>query len=209
MQPEIICLTNGIYQENCYIVADPESRDAVIVDPGEDSELFLARIRHEQFQLRAVWLTHGHLDHVLGVGDVVAETGATVYLHPGDRPLYDGVAQQGAWLGVKAESQPAPDHALVHGERLTVGGCEFEVRHVPGHSPGGVALVGHGVVFSGDALFAGSIGRTDLLGGDMETLLSSIRDQLLTLPDDTIVYSGHGPATTIGTERKWNPFLRS
>jgi glyoxylase-like metal-dependent hydrolase (beta-lactamase superfamily II) len=208
VQPEIICITNGIYQENCYIVADPRSRDAIIVDPGEESELFLGRLRGEQLQLRAVWLTHGHLDHVLGVGHVVEETGVPVYLHPSDRPLYDRVEQQGAWLGVHAESPPPPDHEIAHGDRLSVGAFEFEVRHVPGHSPGGIALVGYGVVFSGDALFAGSIGRTDLPGGDMETLLSSIREQLLTLPDDTIVYSGHGPATTIGTERSWNPFLR-
>lgn len=208
MQPKIICLTNGIYQENCYIIADPESRDAVLIDPGEETDLFLARISSEDFTLQAVWLTHAHIDHIVGVGSVIEETGAPVYLHPADRPLYDGIEQQASWLGMGAKTPPPPNRELAHGDRLNVGACTFEVRHVPGHSPGGVALVGHGAAFCGDALFAGSIGRTDLPGGDMSTLLHSIREQLLTLPDETVVHSGHGPATTIGIERRSNPFLR-
>ena len=208
MQPEIICLTNGIYQENCFIIADPESRDAVMVDPGEETELFLSRIQSEALTLRAVWLTHAHIDHIVGVGAVVEETGVPIYLHPADRPLYDGIEQQASWLGIGAKAPPPPDFELMHGDTLSVGSCCFEVRHVPGHSPGGVAIVGHGVALCGDALFAGSIGRTDLPGGDMNTLLQSIREQLLTLPDETVVHSGHGPATTIGIEKRSNPFLR-
>ncbi len=205
--PHIICLTNGVFQENCFIVADPGTRDAVLVDPGEEAELFLHRIEYEGFTLRAVWLTHAHIDHILGVQAVVEHSKVTVYLHPADRPLYDNVESQGKWLGVGSASVPPPDRELNHGDRLAVGNCWFEVRHVPGHSPGGVAFVGNGVVLSGDALFAGSVGRTDLPGGDTATLLNSIKEQLLTLPDETVVYSGHGPETTIGAERRSNPFL--
>jgi hydroxyacylglutathione hydrolase len=196
-----------MFQENCFIIADPSTRDAVLVDPGEEGELFIRRIEHERLSLRAVWLTHAHLDHVMGVQAVIDHAKVPIYLHPADRPLYDNMKSQGQWLGVGAATAPPPDRDLNHGDRLTVGGCPFEVRHVPGHSPGGVAFVGDGVVLSGDALFAGSIGRTDLPGGDGATLLTSIREQLLTLPDETVVYPGHGPETTIGTERSTNPFL--
>ena len=204
---EFICLANGVFQENCYIVADRDTGEAVLVDPGEEAELFLARLAFEKLALRAVWLTHAHLDHIMGVRRVVEDTTVPIYLHPADRPLYQGAAQQGAWLGVRAEDPPAPDHDLAHGDTLQVGGLTFEVRHVPGHSPGSVAIVGHGAALVGDALFASSIGRVDLPGGNAETLLDSIRTQLLTLPDETAVYPGHGPATTIGTERRSNPFL--
>lgn len=205
--PRVICLTNGVYQENCYLLADADTQGAVLIDPGEEAELFLRRLETEDLTLEAVWLTHAHLDHVLGVGTVVERTGVPVHLHPADRRLYDNVAQQGAWLGVQAERPPVPDHEIARGDTMSVGGLRFEVRHVPGHSPGGVAFVGHGMVFAGDALFAGSIGRTDLPGGDTATLLSSIRTQLMTLPDETIVYPGHGPDTTIGREKATNPFV--
>ena len=131
-----------------------------------------------------------------------------VWLHPADRTLYDAVREQAAGFGLAlTEGMPAPDRDLVAGQPLKVGDLSFAVHHAPGHSPGSVCLVGHGVVFSGDVLFAGSIGRTDLPGGDFETLIASIERELLPLPDDTIVYSGHGPETTIGRERQTNPFL--
>jgi glyoxylase-like metal-dependent hydrolase (beta-lactamase superfamily II) len=207
-RPDVICLTNGVFAENCYIVADRSAGRAVLVDPGEAVDLFLARLRTENLQLSAIWLTHAHLDHVLGVAEVKQRTGVPVWLHPDDRPLYDHTpAQARALLGVELDPPPAPDRLIVPGDPLTVGTCAFEVRHVPGHSPGSVALVGEGVALVGDVLFAGSVGRTDLPGGDTATLLDSIRTQLLTLPDDTVVYPGHGPETTIGRERATNPFL--
>jgi glyoxylase-like metal-dependent hydrolase (beta-lactamase superfamily II) len=207
-RPRVICLTNGVFQENCYILADPDTNDAVLIDPGEEAELFLRRLRSEAFNLRAIWLTHAHLDHVLGVSVVVDATGVPVYLHPADRQLYDGMASQGEWFGYRnLQPPPPPEHELTEGDELSLGGLSFEVRHVPGHSPGGVAFVGHDIAIVGDALFAGSIGRTDLPGGDAETLLRNIRQKLLTLPDETVVFSGHGPETTIGRERAHNPFL--
>lgn len=208
-QPTIVCLTTGMFQENCYLVACPATSEAILIDPGEDAGVFLRRLDDDGLTLKAVWLTHGHLDHVEGVQRVVAETGVEVCLHPGDREMYDRVREQAAMFGLQTDVVlPPPGRELAHGDELVVGECRFAVRHVPGHSPGGVSFVGDGVVFSGDALFAGSIGRSDLPGGDMETLLSSIREQLLSLPDETVVYSGHGPETTIGAERAGNPFLR-
>jgi glyoxylase-like metal-dependent hydrolase (beta-lactamase superfamily II) len=204
---DVLTLTNGVFAENCYILVDRDAGEAVIVDPGEEADLFLRRIATERVTLKAVWLTHAHLDHVLGVARVVEATGVPVYLHPADRPLYDGVSEQGAMFGLSPSNPPPPDLGLAEGVRLTLGGLEFAVLHVPGHTPGHVAFVGHGVAVVGDALFAGSIGRTDLPGGDTESLLTSIREKLLTLPDETVVYSGHGPATTIGRERRSNPFL--
>lgn len=207
-QPKIICLTNGMFMENCYLVGSPETQEAVLIDPGEETQLFLRRLEHEGLELNAVWLTHGHLDHVDGVRRVVEQTGADVYLHPDDRNLYDHVIKQRAAWGVRSDSPlPPPDHELQHGAEIAVGDCAFSVIHVPGHSKGSVAFVGHGVAFVGDVLFAGSVGRTDLPGGDTATLLASIREQLMSLPDETIVYPGHGPATTIGAEKRANPFL--
>lgn len=206
-QPTVICLTNGIFEENCFILGDPETRDAVLIDPGEEAELFLRRLETEGLTLRAVWLTHAHIDHVSGVATVVERTSAPVFLHPADRPLYGHVSEQAAMFGVRAITPPEPDHDLAEGDTVEVGSLQFTVRHVPGHSPGGVAFVGHGVAFVGDALFAGSIGRTDLPGGNTQQLLDGIREQLFTLPDDTVVYPGHGPETTVGHEKRTNPFL--
>ena len=205
--PKVICLTNGIFEENCYVLGDPETAQAVLIDPGEDADLFLRRLDTERLTLGAIWLTHAHIDHVAGVAAVVQRTGVPVHLHPDDRQLYDHVSQQGAWLGVHAPQPPPPDHELADGGTVHVGSIEFEVRHVPGHSPGSVAFVGHGMALVGDLVFAGSVGRTDLPGGSAATLLDSIRRHLLTLPGETVVYPGHGPETTVGIERRTNPFL--
>lgn len=204
----IVTLPNGQFMENCYLVADQATGDAVMVDPGEDTDAFLAELSRRGWRLQAIWLTHAHIDHVAGVGPVHEATGAPILLHPADRPLYDNAPQQGLWFGMRLAPLPTPHGALASGQVLRVGGSEFQVVETPGHSPGSVSLVGPGMVFSGDALFAGSIGRTDLPGGDYDTLIGSIRTGLLTLPDDTVVLSGHGPETTIGRERRTNPFLQ-
>jgi glyoxylase-like metal-dependent hydrolase (beta-lactamase superfamily II) len=180
----------------------------VLVDPGEEPERFLAEAARRERRIAAIWLTHAHLDHILGVARIQAVTGAPIYLHPDDRQLYDELPQQGQWLGIRANRPPAPDVALAHGQRLPIGGVEVEVRHAPGHSRGHVCFVAPGAVLCGDVLFQGSIGRTDLPGGDFATLIASIRRELLSLPDATVVYPGHGAPTTIGRERADNPFLR-
>jgi hydroxyacylglutathione hydrolase len=204
---EVVGLPNGQFAENCWLIADPRNRDAVIVDPGEEPERFLAELDARRWALRAIWLTHAHVDHILGVAAIKRATGAPVYLHPDDRPLYDALPDQGAWFGIRADPPPVPDHPLVAGQRLTVGGVEFMVRHTPGHSPGSVSFLGPGTIFGGDVLFNGSIGRTDLPGGDFATLMRSIQRDFLSLPDSTVVRSGHGPETTVGVERLTNPFL--
>ena len=206
----IIQIPNGVFAENCYIVVDEAARECAIVDPGEEAGLILHKVAATGAKPVAIWLTHAHLDHVLGVPRVAAETGAPVWLHPADRALYDGVPQQAAWFGLEAPGAlPAPDEDFAHGVAVRVGGLRFDVRHTPGHSPGSVCLIAPGgrIALGGDVLFAGSIGRTDLPGGDFETLISSIERELLPLSDDTILYSGHGPETTIGRERNANPFL--
>lgn len=208
MAPERRGIVNGTFQENCWLLVDRDRSEAVLVDPGEEADRFLADLARERLTLTAVWLTHGHLDHVMGVGRIVEATGASVYLHPADRPLYDAMPQQAAlFLGIRLDPLPPPTHALAHGDVLTFGGAGFLVRHVPGHSPGHVAFVTDGWVLGGDVLFAGSVGRVDLPGGDGAALMRSIAQYFLTLPDQTVVCPGHGPETTIGRERRTNPFL--
>ncbi|MBA3259917.1 MAG: MBL fold metallo-hydrolase [Gemmatimonadales bacterium] len=204
---EVVALPNGQLAENCYLVADRRTTEAVIIDPGEESAMFLAELDARAWSLSGIWLTHAHVDHIMGVGAVHSATGAPIHLHPFDRPIYDALPQFGAWLGLRLDPPPPPNVELRPGTPVRVGGFEFEVRFTPGHSPGSVSFAGHGMVFGGDVLFNGSIGRTDLPGGDLPTLLSSIHSQFLSLPDSTIVHSGHGPVTTIGVERLTNPFL--
>jgi hydroxyacylglutathione hydrolase len=204
---EVVSLPNGQFAENCYLVADRQSREAVIIDPGEEPAMFLAELDTRAWSLRGIWLTHAHIDHIIGVGEVHGRTGAPIHLHPLDRPTYDALPQYGTWVGMKLERPPAPHHDLHPGQVLRVGRFEFSVRFTPGHSPGSVSFLGEGMIFGGDVLFNGSVGRTDLPGGDATTLMTSIQSQFLSLPDTTVVHSGHGPDTTIGVERLTNPFL--
>ncbi len=206
---KIVQIPNGQFAENCYLVIDEAGGVCAVIDPGEEADLILRAIAEAGVRPAAIWLTHAHLDHVMGVPRLRRETDAPIYLHPADRELYDRVIQQGLAFGIRVEPLPPPDREFVPGERVEVGALGFTVRHAPGHSPGSVCLVGDGggVVFTGDVLFAGSIGRTDLPGADFGTLMRSIERELLVLPDSTIVYSGHGPETTVGRERGTNPFL--
>ena len=208
-EPEVVCFPNGTFAENCYLVADPAVREAVLVDPGEESGLFLDRLKADGLRLTAIWLTHAHIDHVMGVSAVKAASGAPILLHPADRPLYDKAPMQAAMFGLRMDELPPVDGALAEGQVVSVGQFAFEVRHTPGHSPGSVSFIGQRMAFSGDVLFSGSVGRTDLPGGDMPTLTTSIRARLYSLPDDTLVLSGHGPSTTIGEEKRSNPFVRT
>lgn len=203
----VVAIPNGQFVQNCYLLGDEDTGEAVVVDPGEEAERFLAELARRRWRVTGIWVTHAHLDHILGVGAVKAATGAPIVLHPADRGLYQQLPQQAEWMGLRVSPAPPPDREFQAGGEVAVGRHRFTVRHTPGHSPGSVSLVGSGLVLTGDALFAGSIGRTDLPNGDYDTLIGSIRRELLTLDDHTRVLAGHGPETTIGQERRTNPFL--
>ncbi len=196
----------GPFAENSYVLACAATKACVLIDPGE-AEPVLDIVREEGYTPLAIYNTHGHIDHVAGVAEVQDALGIPFYLHPADEQLVRMVPQQAAMFGLAPPPLPRIDHSLAAGQMLRVGELVLEVRHVPGHSPGHVVFVVGDVVFGGDCLFAGSIGRTDIPGGNHRQLLTSIASQLLTLSDDTVVYPGHGPATSIGRERATNPFL--
>ncbi|NOZ29890.1 MAG: MBL fold metallo-hydrolase [Chloroflexi bacterium] len=205
-------LVVGPLQANCYILGDQESGEAVVVDPGGDVAAILAALGRLGLKVVKIMGTHAHFDHVLGVQELRQETGAPFLLHPDEQPILETMQEQArAWLGIDLGAPPVVDEPLRAGQAVCFGQEELEVRLTPGHSPGSVSLVHHAGrrVLTGDALFAGSVGRTDLLGGDMATLLRSIRKHILDLPDDYAVLPGHGPATTVGEERRHNPFLQS
>lgn len=198
----------SITQTNCYIVGCEETREGVVIDPGGHPERILAALRKSGLTIRYVLNTHCHFDHMGANAEIVAATGAPLALHPLEIPLLQ--ARGGAeWFGVPVRESPLPDVELADGQVLELGRLRFRVLHVPGHSPGGVAFYepDEGVVFDGDVLFADGVGRTDLPGGDWETLVRSIREVLFALPDETVVYPGHGPKTTIAYEKRHNPWV--
>lgn len=196
----------GPFQENAYLLVDTGARRAVLIDPGEEAARLLRAVDAAGAELEAIWLTHAHVDHVGAVAEVKRRTGVPIFLHPLERPLYEGAAQHGLLFGVRIEQPPPADRDLADEDVLRVGSLEFVVMHVPGHAPGHVVIHGQGVAFVGDCLFAGSIGRTDLPLANGAQLARSL-ERICSLPDDTVVYPGHGPATTIGAEKASNPFI--
>ncbi|HLW61576.1 MAG TPA: MBL fold metallo-hydrolase [bacterium] len=195
---------------NCYIFGDDTTREVFVIDPGDEPDRILEALRRLGARPLALVNTHGHFDHILAVDVVRRSTGAPFWIHEAERDiLTHGPARAKAMFGLDLPPAPVPDRWLAEGDQLRVGELAVTVRHTPGHSPGGVCLLGDGLVFVGDTLFAGSIGRTDLPGADAATLLASITRVLLPLPDPTVCYPGHGPETTIGEERRTNPFLTS
>jgi glyoxylase-like metal-dependent hydrolase (beta-lactamase superfamily II) len=216
----------GWLQCNCSILGDPETREAIVLDPGDEVERVLAILNRHKLKVRAIVSTHAHIDHVGGLAALHDATGAPILMHADDLQLYRAMEMQAAFLGVPAPRVAAVDDFLREGGTVRWGGYEAQILHTPGHTPGSVSLympsvvlpdgkereekspAGHGRLLAGDTLFAGSIGRTDLWGGSLDDILRSIRDKLLTLPDETCVYPGHGSTTTIGRERESNPFLQ-
>lgn len=206
---EVVRMPVGPLQANAYVVID-DGGDAVIIDPGDEGERIAAEVTRRRANLTEVWLTHAHFDHVGGLAALLRAFPVPVRMHDGDRPLLDHAGPAAASWGFAIEAPPTETVPVAHGAVLHVGGRAARALHTPGHAPGHLAFhfEQDGLVFAGDALFRGSIGRTDLPFGDPERLLASIRDELLPLPDDTRVLPGHGPDTTIGAERVTNPFLR-
>lgn len=201
-------LVTGMFQGNCYIVGSETARKAMIVDPGDDGERIMAAIKRLGLEAEVLVCTHSHIDHIAALAQVQEETGAQVAMH---REAYESAQGQSTlsrmMMGKDVGQLPDSGLFLEDGDKISVGELEFEVLFSPGHAFGHICLYGEGVVFTGDALFAGGIGRFDLPGGDGALLLRSIRSKLLTLPDETVVLAGHGPTSTIGQEKQHNPFL--
>lgn len=203
------------FMKNGFVLGCEETREGVVIDPGDDVDLLLAAVAQHKLSIRYILLTHAHLDHITGVGRARAALGAPAVLHRDDNALYEAVVEQGRMFGFDVDPQPPVDRFYDGPGPWTFGRHAAWVYHTPGHCPGGVCLaVGREdstdrALFVGDTLFAGSIGRTDLPGGSLPTLLRSIRGVLFSFPDETVVYSGHGEVTTIGKERRTNPFLVS
>ena len=201
---EILSFEMTPFMMNCYVLKD--GGETLVIDPGEATEELKQCVADENVTM--IFNTHCHIDHSAGNAGMVAATGAPLVCHEDDLPLLRGLAQQGQMFGFPCEASPDPDRFINEGDTVTVGSVSMKVLHTPGHAPGHVVLVGDGFVIGGDVLFNGSIGRTDLPGGDHAQLLESIKTKLWPLPDETVVYCGHGPATTIGKERATNPFLQ-
>ena len=203
-------LTVGPFQENCYILGDEDSGGGAIIDPGDEAARVALAVEETGLEIGSIIVTHAHIDHVGAVAALVDEYSCPVLMHAEAEPMLKELPTQAMMMGLRFGKVPAVDRYIEDGEILEVGDLRLRSLYTPGHAPGHLALYieDEGLVLSGDALFAGSVGRVDLPGGSMEVLMQSIEERLLTLPDETLVYSGHGPRTTIGNERTSNPFLQ-
>jgi glyoxylase-like metal-dependent hydrolase (beta-lactamase superfamily II) len=207
----------GWLQCNCHVLGDPETREALVLDPGDEVERIIEILQRHNLSVKAIVSTHAHIDHVGGLKKLHDDTGAPVLMHGSDLELYRALDMQAAWIGMRPPEPTGIDTLLRDGDSLRWGNYSAHVMHTPGHTPGSICLHlppapakgGSGLLLAGDTLFAGSIGRTDLWGGSFEQIMDSLRVRLLELPDETIVCPGHGPRTTIGAEREYNPFLRA
>lgn len=218
IRPVFEVFTVPPFSENTYLLGDAEAGEAIVVDPGGRVEDILRVAERRGVRIVKIVNTHAHIDHVIGVPALQARTGAPFWLHPDAAPMLEAMPVQAEMFNLPPVTPPSIDHPLSEGEVVQVGGLALDVRYTPGHAPGHVTLVGPRIALDGepprpfalcgDVIFMGSIGRTDLPGGDYETLMQSIEREVLTLPDDTVLYSGHGPATTVGQERRANPFVR-
>jgi hydroxyacylglutathione hydrolase len=203
-------LTVGPLQCNCSILGDETSREAIVVDPGDDISRIMALLRQHSLTVKQIVITHAHIDHIAGAAKLKQLTGAPILYNQNDLPLVKMMDMQANWLGVGVPEVPPPDDNLDDGKLIAITGLSGSILHTPGHTEGSVCLYlpERALLIAGDTLFAGSVGRTDLPGGNTRKLLASIHERLLTLPDEVIVIPGHGNRTTIGQERASNPFLQ-
>ncbi|MEW6686892.1 MAG: MBL fold metallo-hydrolase [Candidatus Edwardsbacteria bacterium] len=199
----------GELETDCYLLSCSQTRDCAIIDPGAEPERILQVVRKNKFNPVYIINTHGHIDHIGGNHKIKEETKAEILIHSKDASMLTRPDKNFSLFIAQWVTSPPADRLIKEGEIIKIGSLSLEILHTPGHSPGSITLKVGGAIFCGDTLFAGSIGRTDLPGGSEKILLQSIKEKLLTLPDDTIVYPGHGQNTTIGEERKFNPFLKS
>ena len=200
----------GVLQCNCSIFGDEQSREAIVIDPGDNIEDILAILRRHELSVKAIVITHAHIDHIGGAAKLKAATGAPVYMNRNDQELYDHLDMQASWLEMETPSRTEIDAEAREGDQLSLGNAVFHILHTPGHTQGSISLwiPAENKLVAGDTLFRDSIGRTDLPGGDGRQILRSIQGKLLTLPEEAIVVPGHGSNTTIGREKDRNPFLR-
>ena len=198
----------GPIMANCFIVGCEETKQAAVIDPGDEADRILMTLAQHALVVKYLINTHSHFDHVSANKRMKEVTGAPLAIHPDDAPMLAELSRSAMMFGLSAENSPEPDILLKDGDEISFGNISFKIIHTPGHSQGGICLYTKGHLFAGDTLFAGSIGRTDLPGGNYDSLISNIKNKLLVLDEDTIVYTGHGPETTIGNEKRMNPFLR-
>ena len=200
-------LVVGPLMANCFICGCSKTKEAVVIDPGGDADTILLSLAESKLKVKYIINTHGHFDHVSANGKMKDATGADILIHPLDAPMLEKLSSNAAFFGVSVENSPPCDQTLEEGDTVSFGDITLKVIHTPGHTPGGISLYTNGIVFVGDTLFAGSIGRTDFPGGDFNTLISSIKTKLFNMEDDIRVFSGHGPETSIGVEKRHNPFV--
>lgn len=196
----------GALENNCFIIADDNTKEALVVDPGDEPDRILELITTNNFNVRYIVCTHAHFDHVGAISEIKEKTGAKITIHRDELEIYKAARDQAAFWGYELDPLPEPDVFVSEGDKLEIGNLRFDILHTPGHSPGGICLYGEGILITGDTLFAGSVGRTDFYGGDMERLKGSFK-RLISLTDEVRVFPGHGPESTIGKEKAGNLFL--
>ncbi|MEW6571759.1 MAG: MBL fold metallo-hydrolase, partial [Nitrospirota bacterium] len=196
-------LVIGPLENNCFIIGDETTREAFVIDPGDEPDRILDLLEENNLKVKFIICTHAHFDHVGAIAEIKEETGAKIIIHHDELPLYNSIEKQAAMWGFQLEALPEPDLFVSEGDKIEIGNLRFRVIHTPGHTPGGICLFGEGIIITGDTLFAGSVGRTDLFGGNIDELRLSVR-RLMALPDETEILPGHGSESNIGKEKSNN-----